>query len=342
MKKSSFVILAIAMVVNACSPSSTPMPTATATSTLTVIPSLTATPTLIPVDELQGIDIGMTGDKYGLPDAVLDQILGKGGAPILINGVAGAQNGNTCEMVMPDHLVTGESVKSADNGIVGYGFNGEVNTQAVWKIDTGDPDVNCVAVVTKDGNQWEFQSGTVVALFFKDDGKGGSTLLNGDNPLRIMHDGSSTVTISNADGKVDLVVTNADGGVDIQGVEMGPSFPEGFPREYSDEITKWGYATEINGIDDDVLMVDWDGDGVLEESMTKNAEGKWEVTGKFVVTPEGWDQVTAEGMTFRGGDGTKYGPEYNIVDPGGDGSFFLKFKSTGKCTEEVLVVAKID
>ena len=72
--------------------------------------------------------------------------------------------------------------------------------------------------------------------------------------------------------------------------------------------------------------------------MTKNAEGKWEVTGKFVVDSEGSDQVTADDMTFTWGDGS-VGLENNMRFVGYDYErefFAFKFRSTGKIVFEKL------
>ena len=190
-----------------------------------MIPSPTATATLIPVDELEGVDMGMTGSKYDLPETIFEQISEQGGVPILVDGVAGAKKGNICEMAMPKYLVTGENVTPTHGDLLGYRFNGEVDRQAVWKIDTGNSDIHCVAVVVKDGNQWDLESGTVVAIFFIDGDKTGDELREGAIPV-IWDENDNVDVYLDADSNLILTATKPNGDILNYAVDVKVGPPE--------------------------------------------------------------------------------------------------------------------
>lgn len=235
LKKCAWICIGLAMIETACNSTITPasMPTINPTITPASIPAInpSATPDLaaqawqeLKLGKVPGVDLGMSGERYGLPESVLAELGQMGGAAVVgVGSIIGAKDASGCSLILPDHLVTGEKVKQATDGVVEYGFDGQIGTESIWKIPVGEG-VNCVAFVAKDGNKWGLRSGTVAAWFYQDGGKAGSTVLNPDTPLRIMYDAANQAQLTSLeDSGVSLTVSDQNGTViDNQEVTLAP------------------------------------------------------------------------------------------------------------------------
>jgi len=224
LKKCAWICIGLAMIASTCNPTITPA------SMPTINPS--ATPDLavqawqeLKLGKVSGVDLGMSGERYGLPESVLVELGQMGGAPVVgLGSIIGAKDSTGCSLILPDHLVTGEKVKQATDGVVEYSFDGKIGTESIWKIPVGEG-VNCVAFVVKDDNKWGLRSGTVAVWFYQDGGKAGSTVLNPETPLRIMYDAANQAQLTSLENSgVSLTVSDQNGTViDNQEVKLVPA-----------------------------------------------------------------------------------------------------------------------
>jgi len=224
LKKCAWICIGLAMIATACSSTITPaiMPTINPTAT----PYLAAQAWQeLKQGKVPGVDLGMSGERYGLPETVLAELGQMGGAPVVgLGSIIGAKDSTGCSLILPDHLVTGEKVKQATDGVVEYGFDSQIGTESIWKIPVAEG-VNCVAFVAKDDNKWGLRSGTVAVWFYQDGGKAGSTVLNPETPLRIMYDAANQAQLTSLENSgVSLTVSDQNGIViDKQEVKLVPA-----------------------------------------------------------------------------------------------------------------------
>ncbi|MFZ5923478.1 MAG: hypothetical protein ACOYY3_20730 [Chloroflexota bacterium] len=262
-----FALLIIAAL-NACAPAiqATTIPTLTATLTPTLTP--TPKPALPPT----GVDLGIPGDPYSLPESVKAQLNAWGYARVVVEqgNISGGISNGTCAVAMPEHLVTGGLIDGPDN-IAQYKFaDGSVDQQGFWKNFPVPEGWQCTAAVAKEGNKHGFIPRTVVIFWFNPES--GEVL---ETPLPNMwENGNQGEMIISPDGKqVKVVIKSPAGDIlaehQVDFSALGPdlsTLPDNVKADLAN--VQWSAATDDQGR---TVLVDADNNKLWRE-----ADGSWQ------------------------------------------------------------------
>ncbi len=249
MKKMLLLFALMMLSLNTCAPTPTPTAIPTQSPTPTPTPTLTPKPTPIPLEEIPAVDLGLKGTLYSLPENIEREILSQGMLPVLLDGFAGAKDGEICEMLMPAQLWQGAKIKPPLKQWVSYG-----EMRVLWRIEVGD-EINCVTVVAKEDNQWGLEKGMISVLFFQE---GENELLEESQPLPILWGVNDQVSLTKSDDGKSLVlkVIGEDGKEDnsIVSIETGPPAEiDGYVQSNASQLKEnLIYYRDTNG---DAVMV---------------------------------------------------------------------------------------
>jgi len=228
-KRFVIVILALGLGLAACCPGAGEgTPTASATLFSTPSPTITITPLPWDSEKLPGVDQGLAGELYTLPQDVFALLRERGAAPIeLTGGVVGGAAASLCSVAIPEQLTTGSRLEADGEGPAVYAFDGQKDQLALWQGIPVPEGVKCVAFVAQDGNQWGLEPGTVGVWFFSGEGgKGPVQVINADNPLRIMISADNSGQFSFSDNSLTMTTLDSGGAViEEQKVAFLPSLP---------------------------------------------------------------------------------------------------------------------
>ena len=245
-KRFVIAILALGLGLAACAPApGTAIPTASATLLPSPSPTITITPLAWEGERLPGVDQGLTGELFTLPQDVFGMLREKGGAAIeLTNGVVGGAGNGLCSVAIAEQLTTGSQLQADGEGPAVYAFDGRKDQLAFWQNLPVPEGVSCVAFVAQDGNKWGLESGTVAVWFFTSGGKAGSTVINADNPLRIMISADNSGQLSFANNTLTMTTLDASGQI-IE--EQKVSFLPPLPSEFLSQIPADKQYQIVNG-----------------------------------------------------------------------------------------------
>ena len=206
----------------------------------TVAPTFTPTLDFLQLDRIPGVDLGLNGELYSLPEDIFSAAREKHLAPIEVEGgIAAACIADNCTVILTDVLVNGEKLQPARDGKVTYGFDGEAGSEALFRFNGLPEGVRATAFVVQEGNPWGLLPGTVVVWFWQGGGKGPTQILNLDNPLRIMADKPNSIQISAADNGFLVTTTDAGGAViDEQRVAFLPVLSQEEIEELAGLLTR--------------------------------------------------------------------------------------------------------
>jgi hypothetical protein len=226
MKLKAIYLLAIFILLTACSPQTTAAPEATATLPVTAtFPP--PTHTLEPPDPLKGVGkfLGESADGvpygFGGNNELIANLLNEGWKLIedsqgYISGSFNAAN-NTCSVAMPVNLITGSLIGESENDTIAYYFpDGAADQEGWWQnipLPEGDS-WRCIAVVAQKGNHLgpdgsELRPGTTAIKYVNENDK--AELEIADGFLQNMWDVSFTADWERTDIGIKLVVKGLSG-----------------------------------------------------------------------------------------------------------------------------------
>jgi len=221
----------------ACAPApGKAIPTASATLLPSPSPTATITPLAWEGERLPGVDQGLSGELFTLPQDVFGLLREKGAAAIeLDTGVAGGVSNGLCSVAIAEQLTTGSQLQADGEGPAVYAFDGQKDQLAFWQNLAVPEGVSCVAFVAQDGNKWGLESGTVAVWFFTGGGKAGSNVINADNPLRIMISADNSAKFAFTNNQLTMTTLSASGQIiEEQKVSFLPPLPS--------ELQAWSEA----------------------------------------------------------------------------------------------------
>jgi len=231
----------------ACAPApGKAIPTASATLLPSPSPTATITPLAWEGERLPGVDQGLSGELFTLPQDVFGLLREKGAAAIeLDTGVVGGASNGLCSVAIAEQLTTGSRLQADGEGPAVYAFDGQKDQLAFWQNLPVPEGVSCVAFVAQDGNTWGLESGTVGVWFFTGGGKAGSTVINADNPLRVMISADNSASLSFSNNSLTMTTLNSGGQI-IE--EQKIAFLPPLPADFLSQVPKDSYTYDAKGL----------------------------------------------------------------------------------------------
>ena len=232
-----------------------------------------------------GVDHGLAGEPYLLPQDVFSALRQRKAAPIeLNNGVVGGAGNGSCSVAIPDLLVSGSRLQADCGAVAVYAFDGQPDQLAFWNNLPVLEGVRCVAFVAQEGNQWNLAPGTVAVWFFSGGGKGPAQIINADNPVRIMTDAANSARFSFSNNELTMTTLDSSGAlIETQSVAFLPPLPE----QFLSQVPQDSYSYDADGLhlalaSGQTLDIAAD---KIADSLKNGAAGTYLALGEAIVNP---------------------------------------------------------
>ena len=158
--------------------------------------------------------------------------------------MGGVSNG-LCSVAIAEQLTTGSQLQADGEGPAVYAFDGQKDQLAFWQNLPVPEGVKCAAFVAQDGNAWGLEPGTVGVWFFTGGGKAGSTVINADNPLRVMISADNSAKFAFTNSQLTMTTLSASGQI-IE--EQKIAFLPPLPADFLSQVPKDSYTYDANGL----------------------------------------------------------------------------------------------